>query len=102
MLEWPELWKLATVSVITKLKNSASAGLGELNNLYNHNMICGWGVDYDGMKTDARVQTLLERREENVKKFALKTEQDDRFGGRWVVKREEIGIGLRGTTRRKY
>ena len=65
-------------------------------------IIYGWdGNIRDTMETKG-IESLQDRREEMVLKFALKNEENKRYGQRWFKKSEETIREVRSTTRKKY
>ena len=48
------------------------------------------------------IETLSERREKNILKFALKNENNEKYGKRWFASHLITGREVRSTTRDKY
>ena len=65
-------------------------------------IVHGWGIDYNNLLERGIVTSLRERREEAVKKFALKSEKNSRFADKWYKKREELDRETRPGVRNKY
>ena len=51
-------------------------------------MIFGWQWKYEDLLEKARLSSLAERREERVKKFAVKIESSSRFKKKWLEENE--------------
>ena len=47
-------------------------------------IICGCNSDIDNVMTAKNIETLNERREKAVLRFALKNENKERYGKRWL------------------
>ena len=65
-------------------------------------IIFGWNQDIDIIMAAKNIETLEDRREAAVLKFALRNEHVEKYGRKWFVKNVEIGIGLRPNTRNVY
>ena len=65
-------------------------------------IIFGWNVDIGTVMAARNIDTLQERREAAVLKFALKNERIEKYGGKWFEKNEDVEVGLRPGTRNTY
>ena len=65
-------------------------------------IIYGWNVDIAQVMAAKGIETLEERREAAVLKFALKNEEKEKFGKKWFKLNEESERSVRPTTRAKY
>ena len=75
-----------------------------LESVHRHalRIIHGWDTSITRLIQNGDMETLQTRRENSVKKFALKSELNPRFSERWFVPRARVGLGLRDSTRNKY
>ena len=62
----------------------------------------GFNINYEAMLEDGSVESLWCRREKKMKKFALSSLANPRYGPRWYKEKDEIGRNFRGGVRRKY
>ena len=64
-------------------------------------IIFGHDVDYDELVTNGTIETLKDRREQALLRFALKAASSDRFGPAWFTENKEAR-DLRASTMSKY
>ena len=76
----------------------------QLESVQKHAMkiVYGWEVDYMGLLDRGIITSLKNRREEAVKKFALKSEKDDRFREKWFNRRDTMERETRPGVRNNY
>ena len=65
-------------------------------------IIYGWNENIDRIMEIKGIETLEERREKTILRFALKNEDKEKFGKRWFKISENTDRGVRAGTRRKY
>ena len=76
----------------------------QLESVQKHAMqiIYGWNLNYGKLLEEGKVESLKERRTEAVKKFALKSEKNERFSKKWFKERETLERETRPGSRNKY
>ena len=67
-----------------------------------YKIIYGWDVDYNSLVNNGAVETLKERREVALAKFANKAANSPRFGPEWFQEVVAHPREVRTTTRNKY
>ena len=65
-------------------------------------IIYGWDGNIRDKMENKGIESLQDRREEMVLKFALKNEKNQKYGQKWFKKSEETNREARSTTRKKY
>ena len=65
-------------------------------------IIYGWDANLDEIMVAKGIETLEERREAAVLRFALKNEDVGKYGKKWFKPAEETERAVRSGTRKKY